>query len=88
MIQWVGNSIPLFSLYKQWQKRELAQNQAKENPQPSKDKEAILRPSDIFYAKLIPALQGFKKNLQVLLLIDCFSNRKGNYKCYVSKRMA
>lgn len=70
LIQWVGDSVPLFTLYKQWQKRELSHQQAKDgNGRNNKDVQQ--RPSDVYYSKLIPALKGnfFKRRNNDLLML-------------------
>lgn len=66
LIQWVDRAVPLFTLYKQWQRKELAfatpLNQPNAPNQPQAPTEAakhhtLLRPSDAYYAKLVPAFQ-------------------------------
>jgi PI-3-kinase-related kinase SMG-1 len=57
LIQWVDGATPLYSMYKQWQKRDSAAKQiSKQNASNAAGKEA-LRPSDMYYSKMIPALK-------------------------------
>ncbi|XP_058811557.1 serine/threonine-protein kinase Smg1 [Topomyia yanbarensis] len=49
LINWVDNTVPIFSLYKKWQQREALQK---------KDKPGVTsRPSELYYQKLTPLLQ-------------------------------
>lgn len=61
LIQWVDGALPLFSLYKQWQKRESVAKQAGKGSSGtsmgSLKENVALRPSDMFYGKIIPALK-------------------------------
>lgn len=52
LISWVDNVTPLFALYKRWQNREAAILSAKHNKNVN-----VLRPSELFYAKLNPLLK-------------------------------
>ncbi|XP_055526666.1 serine/threonine-protein kinase Smg1 isoform X2 [Wyeomyia smithii] len=49
LINWVDNTVPIFSLYKKWQQREALQK--KEKPATTS------RPSELYYQKLTPLLQ-------------------------------
>ncbi|XP_077980517.1 serine/threonine-protein kinase SMG1-like [Glandiceps talaboti] len=59
LIQWVDGATPLFGLYKRWQQREAAaaavkaQGSSTTTVQPA----PILRPSEVFYNKMTPALK-------------------------------
>jgi serine/threonine-protein kinase SMG1 len=57
LIQWVEHATPLFALYKHWQRREVAAHQALAKEPGTVPRES-LRPSDIFYGKIIPALKA------------------------------
>ncbi|XP_048758488.2 serine/threonine-protein kinase SMG1-like [Ostrea edulis] len=61
LIQWVDGATPLFSLYKRWQQRDaLAQSiksQSTSSASTTNQATTILRPSEIFYNKLTPALR-------------------------------
>ncbi|XP_062590366.1 serine/threonine-protein kinase SMG1-like isoform X1 [Saccostrea cucullata] len=61
LIQWVDGATPLFSLYKRWQQRSaLAQSiksQSTSSASSTNQATTILRPSEIFYNKLTPALR-------------------------------
>lgn len=61
LIQWVDGATPLFSLYKRWQQRDaLAQsikNQSTSSASSTNQATTILRPSEIFYNQLTPALR-------------------------------
>lgn len=50
LISWVDGVLPIFSIYKNWQKREAAN--------PRKDKQyTVMRPSELFYNKITPLLK-------------------------------
>ncbi|KAL1381154.1 hypothetical protein pipiens_013674 [Culex pipiens pipiens] len=49
LINWVDNTVPIFSLYKKWQQREAQQKKDKPG--------TISRPSELYYQKLTPLLQ-------------------------------
>ncbi|XP_053681891.1 serine/threonine-protein kinase Smg1 [Sabethes cyaneus] len=49
LINWVDNTVPIFSLYKKWQQREALQKKDKPG--------TISRPSELYYQKLTPLLQ-------------------------------
>ncbi|XP_077868684.1 serine/threonine-protein kinase SMG1-like [Saccoglossus kowalevskii] len=59
LIQWVDGATPLFGLYKRWQQREAAaaamkaQGSSNTAVQPA----PILRPSEVYYSKMTPALK-------------------------------
>ncbi|XP_052059400.1 serine/threonine-protein kinase SMG1-like isoform X1 [Mytilus californianus] len=60
LIQWVDGSTPLFSLYKRWQQRDALAQSMKNQTTGSTNSTttpSILRPSEIFYNKLTPALR-------------------------------
>ena len=65
LIQWVDGATPLFTPYKRWQQREALAAQLKTQGQTStravpaanSTSMAIQRPSEVYYAKLTPALQ-------------------------------
>lgn len=61
LIHWVDGVVPLFSLYKNWRQRESLAKQKKCN---SADKDSaaayLMRPSEMFYAKLAPLLAEHK----------------------------
>ncbi|XP_048245963.1 serine/threonine-protein kinase SMG1-like isoform X1 [Haliotis rufescens] len=61
LIQWVEGATPLFGLYKKWQQREaIAQTlkiSSSGQSSASSNAATILRPSDIYYNKLTPALK-------------------------------
>lgn len=49
LINWVDNTVPIFSLYKKWQQREVLQKKEKLG--------TTSRPSELYYQKLTPLLQ-------------------------------
>lgn len=49
LINWVDNTVPIFSLYKKWQQREALQKKDKPG--------TVTRPSELYYQKLTPLLQ-------------------------------
>jgi hypothetical protein len=62
LIQWVDGAVPLFSVYKHWQRRSAAAKSASTagpNPPsaPQPQPPVVTRPSDMFYGKIIPALK-------------------------------
>eukprot|EP01119_Soliformovum_irregulare_P007298 TRINITY_DN1969_c0_g5_i1.p1 TRINITY_DN1969_c0_g5~~TRINITY_DN1969_c0_g5_i1.p1 ORF type:complete len:1347 (+),score=556.40 TRINITY_DN1969_c0_g5_i1:406-4446(+) len=57
LIQWVDGSIPLFTIYKQWQRRESINKQVGKGSSGAIIGKEVLRPSDMFYGKMIPALK-------------------------------
>ncbi|XP_050514722.1 serine/threonine-protein kinase SMG1 [Diabrotica virgifera virgifera] len=54
LISWVDGTIPVFSLYKRWQQREIAKPNSKNFGNATA---SVLRPSELFYNKLNPLLQ-------------------------------
>lgn len=64
LINWVDGVVPIFSLYKKWQQREIAKAK---KPTDVKDA-AVMRPSELFYSKITPLLAEHK--------IDVSDNRK------------
>ncbi|XP_023332658.1 serine/threonine-protein kinase SMG1 [Eurytemora carolleeae] len=55
LIQWVEGAMPIFALYKRWQ---LRQQQHLENAKKLEDAAKVVgKPSDIFYAKILPILR-------------------------------
>lgn len=56
IINWVDGVVPIFSLYKRWQQRELA----KAKKANEKESQAVMRPSELFYSKVTPLLAEHK----------------------------
>ncbi|XP_055626781.1 serine/threonine-protein kinase Smg1 [Toxorhynchites rutilus septentrionalis] len=52
LINWVDNTIPIFSLYKKWQQREAQQKKDKPG--------SVCRPSELFYQKLTSVLRAHR----------------------------
>ena len=66
LISWVEGATPLFTLYKKWQHREalhitnkqlMLQQQQKQSTTQQLKQPQVLRPSELFYAKLTPLLK-------------------------------
>lgn len=61
LISWVENLTPLFALYKRWQQRESVTVSTKNN---TNKPAVVLRPSELFYNKLIPLLNTAGVSMQ------------------------
>lgn len=57
LIQWVEGAVPLYSLFKRWQQRQQVNDQALKKSAPGGCHVAYNKPSDVFYAKLVPLLR-------------------------------
>ena len=58
LIQWVEGTIPLYSLYKRWQQRQQNNDAAaKKTQETTSIPTAYQKPSEAFYAKLVPLLR-------------------------------
>ncbi|XP_065681003.1 serine/threonine-protein kinase SMG1 isoform X2 [Hydra vulgaris] len=64
LIQWVDGATPLFTLYRRWQQRESASQAIMKN-QGDKNVQNAVRPTELFYNKVMPFLKekGLDSNL-------------------------
>nr|CAB3266393.1 serine/threonine-protein kinase SMG1 [Phallusia mammillata] len=57
LIQWVSGATPLFLLYKRWQQRQAVAAASKQTNTSVPPNIQIMRPSDLYYSKLNPAMK-------------------------------
>lgn len=57
LIQWVGGSVPLYTLYKKWQQRQQMASRKTAAAGGQKKVAPVQKPTDMFYNKLLPILK-------------------------------